>query len=286
MLTLSAALFSAAAVWAAPVKPVDPMAVANGVPIRRQAVVERVMKLYGPAAVSELVDEALVRQAAAALGVAPDAAETEARLKRIRGQFADDATFKARLKTAGLSESELKAALEEPVLREALVAKAKNVTVTDAEVAEFYAANKERLGVPEAVHLRHLVLGSEKEAADFSVALRAGADFAKLAGSVSLDAATKERGGDLGFVSRGILAPEIEKAVFALKAGELGPVVRTPQGFHLFRVEESRAAKPAALDEVRADLRKALLADRLAQAWPGYLQELRAKAKVEYPKAQ
>ncbi|MCX5796063.1 MAG: peptidyl-prolyl cis-trans isomerase [Elusimicrobia bacterium] len=273
-------LLLATAVSAAPAKAPAVLATVNGVAIRRTEMMDRAWREYGRAVLNERVDEILTTQAAAGLGVKPDAQEVEARLKRIQSQFPDEAAFSARLAADGTNLQGLRSQIETQNLRENLVAKAKNIQVTDAEVKGFFDANKERLASPEAVHLRNVQVNTEKEANDFLAAIKTGADFAKLASQVSLDNTTKGRGGDVGFVPRGTLLPEIEKAAFALKPGEVAGPVKTKFGYHVLKAEESRPAKPAVFEEIKVDLRRTMTADKITKAWPDYLQELRAKATI------
>jgi parvulin-like peptidyl-prolyl isomerase len=251
----------------------------NGTSILRSEALQRAWKQYGSAVVNEMVDEVLTHQAAAKLDVKADAAEVDARLTRIQGQFKDETTFKERLKATGTSLPELRARIEEQVLRETLVRKAKAIAVTDDETKQFFDANKDKLS-SDSVHLRHIQVASEKEANDFMVAAQAGADFGKLASQISLDQATKDKSGDLGFISRGMLQPDLEKIVFALKQGEIGGPVKTPGGYELFKAEEVRPAKAVAFDDVKKGLALSILADKTTKAWPGYLQELRDAAKI------
>ena len=257
------------------------LATVNGVDITRVDAMNRAWKQYGTAVLNEMADEILIKQAAEALKVAADPAEVDSRLKRIKGQFQDEAAFTKSLAARGLTLDDLRAQISTQVLRESLVVKYKGLSVSESDAKDFFAANKEKLGAPEAVHLRHILVASEKEAADFLASLKAGADFSKLASQVSLDGATKDRGGDLGFVSKGMLQADIEAVVFALKPGETSAAVKTGNGFQVFKVEESRAAKAAVYEDIKSDLMKALLADKVSKAWPGYLEELRSKAKYQ-----
>lgn len=81
--------------------------------------------------------------------------------------------------------------------------------------------------------------------------LAEGADFAELAAAESEDLASRERGGDLGFLVRGASEPEIEAAVFSLPLGVLSDPIETATGIHIVRVEERR---PVPFDEVKAAL--------------------------------
>jgi len=80
--------------------------------------------------------------------------------------------------------------------------------------------------------------------------------FAELAKQHSKDPGSAEKGGDLGFFSRGMLVKGFEDAAFGLREGETSGVVSSEFGFHIIRVTTIRAGKTKALDEVRAELAK------------------------------
>jgi peptidyl-prolyl cis-trans isomerase SurA len=135
---------------------------------------------------------------------------------------------------------------------------------------------------------RHILLKtsevvSEEEARRRLEALReriaAGADFAELARLNSEDG-TAALGGDLGWVYPGDTVPEFERAMAALKPGEMSGVVRTPFGFHLIRVEERRAAD-VSLERRRQQARQALRERKAEDAFQEWLRQLRDRTYVE-----
>lgn len=268
-------------------KDTDVLATVNGARITRGAVVDRLWSLHANEALNQLVDETILSQALAAwqakLGPTEKGSVKNAvdiRIQRIRAQFLDDAAFNDNLRNSGLTLEAFRKQIESQVEREMLLMSAKDLSVSEKEVADFFAANKDRLGSPESVRLRHILVSTDQQAKDLLVAIRVGAEFTKLAREISLDAASKEKGGDLGFISRGMLQADIEKVVFGLKAGEISEPVKGPLGYHLFRVEETRPAMPAVLSNLQQDITRALLAQKITQAWPDYLQELRVSAKI------
>jgi foldase protein PrsA len=280
------ALLLALAVPALAAAPADPELVrVNGVPIRRSEVVERLLKRYGAQTVDEMVDELLLRQAAAAGKVTAPDAEVERRLARVRSQFGSPELFLSQLEQAGTTVSRLKVDLADEIVRERLVAKASNLSVSDAELKSSFDENKDKLGAPPAVHLRHILVKDEAEAQALVKKIQAGADFAALAREKSLAASGKAAGGDYGFVSRGMLPPEIDEIAFSLKPQEIR-VVPGPRGQHILQALELRPAKPAAFDEVKEDLRELLLTEKIKKAAPAYLQELRRKADIAAPSAE
>ena len=96
----------------------------------------------------------------------------------------------------------------------------------------------------------------------------------------SLAASGKATGGDYGFVSRGMLPPEIDEVAFSLKAGEI-KIIAGPRGWHILQVVEKRGAQSASFTEVKDDLREMLLAEKLKEASAPFLLALRSKADIK-----
>jgi peptidyl-prolyl cis-trans isomerase D len=86
---------------------------------------------------------------------------------------------------------------------------------------------------------------------------RAGEDFAALARANSQDAASREKGGDLGLVRRGQNPPEWDKVAFALKPGTMG-LAATGKGIYLIKLEEIKSTEllPDAAKQVESRLKE------------------------------
>jgi peptidyl-prolyl cis-trans isomerase D len=121
--------------------------------------------------------------------------------------------------------------------------------------------------------------GEDKARAKVADVIRraqAGADFGKLAQEVSEDTATAPRGGDLGLVGKGEIVPEFERALFALKKGEVSPEpVRTPFGFHAIKVLEIQEGGRKPVKEVAAQIRSRLAAEAGDRAIKAKAAEIR-----------
>ena len=96
----------------------------------------------------------------------------------------------------------------------------------------------------------------------------------------SLAGSGKAAGGDYGFVSRGMLPPEIDEVAFGLKPGEV-KIVPGPRGQHILQAVEKRPSSPAVFAEVKDDLREMLLAEKIKDASNAFLLELRRKADIK-----
>jgi peptidyl-prolyl cis-trans isomerase D len=89
-----------------------------------------------------------------------------------------------------------------------------------------------------------------------------GADFADLARRFSQEPGASSSGGDLGWFGRGRMVKEFETAAFALKAGEVSPVVKSQFGYHVIRVEERKAAGTKPFAEVKEEIRSQMATAR------------------------
>lgn len=254
----------------------------NGTAIRQSEVLERLWKRHGSQTLEEMIDELLMRQAAAAKKLTAAPADVDRRFARLQAQFGSRELLVSQLEQAGTTVAKVKEDLAEEIVRERLVMDAKGIKVGDDELKKAFDANKDKLGKPEAAHLRHILTKTEAEAAEIVAKVKGGADFQVLAREKSLAASGKAVGGDYGFVSRGMLPPEIDEVAFSLKAGEI-KVVPGPRGHHILQVVAKRPAAPASFAEVKDDLREMLLADKLKDASQSYLLELRRKADIKTP---
>jgi peptidyl-prolyl cis-trans isomerase SurA len=106
-----------------------------------------------------------------------------------------------------------------------------------------------------------------------------GGDFAELARLYSQDG-SGAKGGDLGWISPGDTVPEFEKAMDALKDGEVSPVVQTSFGMHLIQVSERRQ-RDVSEERQRTMARQALRERKLDEAYQDWLRQLRDRTYVE-----
>ena len=171
------------------------------------------------------------------------------------------------------------------VLSDAFMEKMDKANEPKPEAAEAmaraaYKAKPERFKSEEQVRARHiLVAGTDAEskakAEKILADIKAGGDFASLAKEHSADKSNADKGGDLGFFTRGKMVPEFETAAFTLaKAGDVSGVVETKFGFHIIQLQEKKSAGVRPYDEVRADLVKEIIASVKQDARVAYAQKM------------
>jgi peptidyl-prolyl cis-trans isomerase SurA len=172
-------------------------------------------------------------------------------INMIKSQFPSEEAFLTQLRTEGLTLRELRDQYHDEIKNQLLKDKLIQnrlamVKVSSGEVKRFYEANRDSLpDKPAGVRLAHILIGvapgesTRDSLYRFASLIRdkaeSGEDFEILARSYSADPSS-EKGGDLGWFSRGEMVPEFEKAAFALQPGQISEVVETIFGFHIIKV--------------------------------------------------
>lgn len=250
--------------------------------------------------VNELIDEELILAKGKELKIeVPDADvnnTVDKQIKDIRARFSSEAEYRSELQKAGLgTPEEFKRYRADEVRRAETITrtirklredgKIVPANVTDAEVQEAYERNRASLPKREAsVTWRQIIIApkptqaakdrARAKAESLLVELRTGADFEMLAKRESMDPGSKDNGGDLGWNRRGRMVPEFDRWMFALPPGQISPVIETPFGYHIIRVDRVQpgevkarhiliAPKIDSADVVRAGR----TADSVAAAW-------------------
>ncbi len=166
--------------------------------------------------------------------------------------------------------------------------------VTDADARKYYDEHKEIFQVPAAIRASHILIRTDKSMSkkDQEAAQKKAANlirdiemkkitFEDAARDNSADG-TRNRGGDLGFFTKGQMVPEFEKAAFALKVGEMtSKPVKTDFGWHIIKVTDSREASTREFDEVKNDIKEDLVQQRQVEAIQKERDALREKYGVK-----
>jgi peptidyl-prolyl cis-trans isomerase SurA len=249
-------------------------------------------------ALNQLIDEEILVQKAHEMKV--DVTEGDVnravddQLKRVRDQFKTEEEYRTELKNAGFGTPEeyrrtlytqfYRRSLQQRVFPD-LQKTARMKNVSDAEIDEAFQKNRDLLkNQPATVTFRQIVVAPKPTAEQKKTALakaesllveiRKGGDFEQIAKRESMDPGSKPTGGDLGWNRRGAMVPEFERVMFALRPGQISPVVETPFGYHIIRVDRVQAGEVHAhhilitpvIDS--ADLVSARVeADSVAKAW-------------------
>jgi len=157
------------------------------------------------------------------------------------------------------------------------------VQVTPDDLRAYYEQQRDQYRVPEQVKVSHIwikmplpgadgkiddkaVAEAQHRADDLLKQLKGGAKFEDVAKKYSEDPGSSNVGGSLGWIGKGQMTAEFEKAAFSLPKGQISDVVKTLDGFHIIRVDDKQEAHVKPLDEVKALIEPILKHQKATQA--------------------
>lgn len=275
----STILFGASAFAAT--KTGDVVASVNGEKITKEALSKSLTEWYSPAGTQDLIMIRLVDQEAKKAGVVVTASEVKARLDSITKQMPlpQGMTFDDYIRQGGRTPAYALAMVRVNVQAEKILKK--NIKITPVELAQYRKA-------------RHILIMTgaqdpkDQEAKDKDAKAKIEQiaseikdkkiTFEAAATKYSEDPGSKEKGGDLGWFSKGKMVPQFETAVFSAKLGEVSAPIKSPFGYHLILVTGTGDASTGA---DREELKNMLITQgtdtRAVQAW---IMGIKDKAKI------
>ncbi len=245
----------------------------------------------------QVIDDELIRQATRFKPPRVPPEEVEAAAERFRDQFPTQAQFAARLAREGLTEETLRRRIVHEVFERAWVENhIRDTAAATPEQARPWFASQTNLDprafeIPERLRARHIFLSIVETPEDEQktkidaihsrlTAEDDPADFATLAAELSEDERSMARGGDLDWFSRKRMPEDFSKVVFALPPGQVSKPFRTAIGWHIAEVLERQPARPAAFEEVQAEVIAHLEAQNRARALKELMRQLKERHQV------
>jgi peptidyl-prolyl cis-trans isomerase D len=143
----------------------------------------------------------------------------------------------------------------------------KSVVVNEQDLKAYYEQNASRMGAQEERRASHILIAAPKGAPAaerdkakakaeelLAVVKKAPESFADVAKKNSQDPGSAVNGGDLDFFTRGAMTKAFEDAAFALKKGEISPVVETEFGYHIIKLTDIKSPKQKTFEEMKPEL--------------------------------
>jgi peptidyl-prolyl cis-trans isomerase SurA len=243
---------------------------------------------------SELVEEALIRQRIDELGLKVADDEVEAAIQDVQKQnkLTREQLIQA-LQLEGMTFDAYRENLVKQILRFKLLGREvqSKVEVTNQEIRDYFRAHIDEFREPAYVRLARIsfplpakatavqVEAVQAKADEAIVRLRKGEDFYSVLLASTADQSAE--GGDLGTFKAGELTAAFEKAVQGLKEGEVSAVIETPDGFHILRVEELSPGKIRQFDAVQGEIQKAIADEKTEARFKEWAQNLRKNAYID-----
>lgn len=259
-------------------------------------IAEEKMKVLREEATQELIDSELFYQAADKRGIKADENIVQQRLAKMRSSYKTEDEFQTALNKAGLSEQDLAHKLSrDSIIRRFLDSEVvKKAEISDEDLIAYYQENKEKYFAPERWKLREIFFkvppDSTKEekaakkvkAEEVLKRAQKGEDFGLLAWEFSEDD-YKYKSGDVGYMHREMLLPEIDQALTTVIPGEMTGLIETIYGYYIFYLEHKLPARQLVFEDVKEKLKKEIQQKREKDLKIKLIADLRSNAKISIP---
>ncbi len=235
-------------------------------------------------ALAFLIFRELASQEAAKEGINPKPEDVDNGLKKLKGQLGTEAAYRNFLEANGLTEADLRKAMEKEQRYEMIAGKEirqrlGSVNVDDKTMKGIYTRDKAHFLLPERITASDLYFTggkddaqTRKNAEDVLAALRKNRnDTSKVAGNFTSKQIVVTKAG----------MPDLYASLSRLKAGEVSGVVVVHDGLHIFKVEKKDGARQMTFDEAKPLIHQNIMLEAAEKGRQEWNAELRKNAKIE-----
>jgi peptidyl-prolyl cis-trans isomerase SurA len=245
-------------------------------------------------ALRELIDQQLLIQKAGDLSLNADT-EVIKRLDEIRQNMKLESmeALEEAVSKQGLVYEDFKANMRDNILSQWVIQRevGGRVSIKPEEIRAHFEAHKDEFKRPEGVVLAQILVSTEEKKEEELPALktkaeealgkaRSGGNFAELAREYS-DDATAQRGGEIGFIEKGSMSPELEAVVSKLNKGDVSDIITTRYGYMMLKLLDRSSGGEPQLSEVEGRVHEKLYLERVQPALREYLRELRTQNFIQ-----
>lgn len=235
----------------------------------------------GREVLERLLQKKLLLQEADRKKISVSEKDLERSLADYQDRYADRKEFENFLRLKGQSFAEFRLRrLEDLKIRklfERIVSE--RLTLTPGDLQTYYENHRELFRFPEQIRVRQIVTDSAEKAVALREMIGEGVSFREVAEKYSLTP-DRNKGGDLGWFSRGAMPEEFDKICFSLSVGKLSGVIKTRYGHHLFEVLGKRGPGLWTLPEAEEKIRHALIEERGNALFSEWYEALKLKADI------
>ena len=239
------------------------------------------------AVLDRLIDKKLQILEAKRLGIKVKKSEIESTIKDIKSKYnITDAQLQESLMAQGLNMEDYRTELKEQILLTKVVTSEirSKIILTDQEIRRYYRKHYDQDG-DEQIKLRQIFISTpqdkktemdlESMAESIYGRLQGGEDFATVASELS----ESLMDGDLGYVTRNELMPEVANVAFSLKPGQISRPFRSSRGIHIIKVEDKKGQ--GSYESVKEEIKDRLYEETFQQHYKQWLNDLRKRAFIE-----
>jgi peptidyl-prolyl cis-trans isomerase C len=193
------------------------------------------------------------------------------------------------LKSGNFTEEEWREKLARKLLIDKLIQQEviEKIVVTKREIRSYYKNYKSEFIIPSAYRVRNITLSTQKEAKAILTKIKKGHNFVSLVREYSISP-DKSVDGDLGYVEKGDLPPELQKEVhklgFKKYRKQISNVVESQDGYHIFKLLDYRGKNTLNQSKATSLVKEKLIRQKHDEAYRLWISKLKKNAKIDVDK--
>ncbi len=232
------------------------------------------------ACLDQIIERKILVQEARRLGIKVSPEELTQAIADIETDYPEKG-FGEKLGLKGVTLEEWKVRLEEKLLAEKAIRGTFHAQekIDEKEALQYYEDHRSSFQIDQKVRARQIVVADGEEAIQILKRLKRGEPFEKVAKEKSLGP-EKIQGGDLGYFSPGERPTEFNH-VFDLEVGSVSEVIKSPYGYHIFKLEEKIEPRQVPFAEARSGILQALGQKKSEENYQKWIKDLKGKARVK-----
>lgn len=243
-------------------------------------------------ALNDLVEQMILTQEAAKLGITVTDAEIDRSIENVKGRLdMSDEQMNEMLNKQNLTTEQFRNQWRLQILSGKLVSTLVKgrIAVTDEEIKDLYKQYYGEIENADEVEIAHILISfdaSEEQQAlqkanKVAELAKSGANFSKLVSEYSDDTFSKDKEGVLGYFNKGELVSELEDVVSVTEVGKTSGPVKTISGFHIIKVLDRNTLDESSVDQYREQLRQEIYKQKVTEELEKYIAGIRENAYIE-----
>jgi parvulin-like peptidyl-prolyl isomerase len=236
--------------------------------------------------VNMLVNQELMKQQGAKLGVSVTDKQLDEKIKQYEKQFGGAKKFQTYIEQQGMTTEFARTLIENQLLTQAIYTKVtSSATVTEEDMKAYWKQHSDSFQQKPTRTVRHILVKTKAEAEKVRALLAADpsdANWKKLAEKYTLDPSGKTTGGSLGPIAQGAMVPAFDKMAFSLKKNVISVPVKTQYGWHVLEVTAITPGKTVTYDQSKTQIKQMLQAQGQQTSWTEWLAKVTKEANIQY----
>jgi peptidyl-prolyl cis-trans isomerase SurA len=244
---------------------------------------------------SRMIDNRLIEQRSKKAGIVIKDDEVMDTIKDLLGRKSIPmAEFTKTLEQEGTTLEAYRQDMKEQMTRMRLLRRElkTKTLVSDEEIGEYYVKHRQEYEGKEAVRIKQiLILLPQNASRAMKIKLNADAEMIRkrMVDGESFDMLAVQfsqgpsaaTGGDVGFLDKGTMLPEVDDRAFRLSKDEISEVIVSTVGFHIIKVLDRRGAGIKPIDVVREEIKAKLEEEKMEKKYEEWIVDLRKKSHIE-----